>query len=60
MNKGWNYEITSEYLIAGLLIEGKNLASKIIDITSQGKVNVMTITEALSIDPQEFQKNVLN
>lgn len=60
MQKGKNYEITSEYLVAGILIEGKNLASKILDISSQSKVNVFSITEALSIDPKEFERNVLN
>lgn len=60
MKAGHNYEVTSEYLLAGLLIEGKNLAAKVLDIASQSKVNVMTITEALGIDPKEFEKNVLN
>ena len=60
MAKGKNFEITSEYLIAGILIEGKNLAAKILDIASQSKVNVYTITEGLAIDPKEFERNVLN
>lgn len=51
MEKGYNYEITSEYLIAGILIEGKNLAAKILELSSQSKVNVFSITEALSIEP---------
>jgi len=60
MSKGKSCEITSEYLIAGLLIKGENLAAKILDVASQSEVNVITITEFLDIDPQEFGRNVLN
>lgn len=49
MKKGKKFELTSEYVIAGILIEGKNIAAKILDISSDGKVNVLSIAEALSI-----------
>lgn len=43
-----------------MLIEGKNLAAKILDIGSKNKVNVFSITDALGIDPKDFKGNVLN
>jgi hypothetical protein len=46
--------IASEFLLAGILVEGTGLGAEALTRNSRGRVNSYTILEALGLDPKEI------
>lgn len=49
--------VTSEFLVAGIMLHGVNIASEVLSRASKGLINSWTILDAINVNPKELHVN---